>query len=230
MFCIKKKSKPIKLEMYTWFGSLIDLFPPRLASSSRPDWLKAIPPTNDASVKHCHGVKDLYNEGVVVPSWADFDITIRPQGQPLVVSSVDQLPEHSTPHPIDDTIWAHNYVNTKLHTPWFFYCEEMIKWAVIQPVWEQQDPLEWLTVPGIIELKYQNQVNANMIFKRKEMPYGVKIRAGDPLTHLIPLSERPLEIEVKIMTQEDWSRKFNKWHFTSRFWYHKTRALLGKSN
>lgn len=228
MFFIKKKTKPIKLEIYTWFGSLIDLFPPRVAKTSRPEWIKALPSSTQPSIKNCHGHKDLYNEGIIVPSWADFDITVKPVGNPLVVSAVDQIPEHSTPHTIEDTPWA-GYVNTKFHSPWFCYCDEMIKWAIIQPVWEQPDPLAWLTVPGIVEFKYQHQSNANMIFKTQNMPYGIKIKAGDPLSHIIPISERPIELKVDIMTQEIWSRKFNNWHFASRLWYHRTRAHAEKN-
>lgn len=230
MFFINK-IKPVKLEIHTWVGKLIDLFPPKLAKESKPDWWYNMEvqkgPHRQASVKHCYGMKDLYDEGIMVPAWGDYDITVSPTGPINVQSPVQQTEGHSSVHLLDNgrSPWA-EYVNAKLHSPWAMYCDEPIKWALLQPAWAQTDPQSMITVPGMTEFRYQHQAHANMIFKRGKQPYTVKIKAGDPLIHIVPITERPLEIEYKVLSQQEWGKKFARWTFTTDYLYHKTRALF----
>jgi hypothetical protein len=83
-----------------------------------------------------------------------------------------------------------------------------------------------MLVPGITEFRYQHQAHANAIFKRDKASYTVKIKASDPLIHIVPISERPLEIELKVLNQHEWGKKFARWEFTTDYLYHKTRSLL----
>lgn len=228
----RKKEKPLTLEIYTNYGDLIDLFPPIIANKNNfPSWYKNVPTPNEKvrNVRHCEGFKDLMQDGFFLQSWGEFKIRINDKGA-YVQSPVEQPQGHSTIHvPKVQAPGAwDNYWDVKLHSPWWIYCNEPIKWVWMQPVWYQTDPSAYISPTGITEFRYQHQTNINLLFKIQNEEYEEFIKPGQMLAHIIPLTERPIEYKIDVLSESIWKRKFAKWSFAKDFIYQKTRAMKRK--
>lgn len=231
MFFCKKKNK-IKLEAYTMIGELIELFPPRKTRESLPNWYNSLPASKESdrqkTIRHCMGFKDLHSEGLILPSWAEYNILVDQNGGTNVTCPLRQEGGNSSSHDLTTQAtgaWP-GYVNVKLHSPWWFYCSEPVQWLWTQPTWLQQDPQQWTLAPGITEFKSNHQTNVIGLFKIPQETQIIKIKPGDALAHLIPLTDQPWELELKVMTPHDWSSKFARWEHSFDLIYQKTRAIL----
>lgn len=228
------KKKKIKLEAYAPAGELIDLFPPVVAKEAIPEWYNQLPANKglfrQKNVKHCSGFKELYNEGVILPAWSDYNIIINPDGQVQSESPYAVDSGHSSSHEIQREAFGAwpGYTNIKLHSPWWFWCSEPVKWLIIQPTWNRHDPTAWAMPPGITEFKYQHQTNVQMLFKVEQQPYTYQVKPGEALLHIIPLFDRPWELELKVMSNDTWASKFARWKHSFDLEYQKTRSIIGK--
>jgi hypothetical protein len=225
------KIKPLKLEAYAPVGDLLDYFPIVKSNKILPNWFKNLPKSiNDNNVRNCTGIKDLYNEGFMIPSWGEYFISVQPNRQVQVESPVQLQYGHSSRHDLEveaPGAWP-NYVNIKLHNPWWFWCNEPVKWVLIQPVWNQEEPGEWTVIPGVTEFRYNNQANINTIFRVMETEYTTKINTGEELVQMIPITERPVELELKVLTDTIYNEKFANWSHSFKFGYQKIRTMFEK--
>jgi hypothetical protein len=99
---------------------------------------------------------------------------------------------------------------------------------VLSPVWHLKNPLEWTVVPGMLEFKYQHATNINLLFKLRPEKYMVRIKAGQPIAHLVPMFDQSWEFETKAMDISDWKKHFARWPHSFDLVYQKTRAFVQK--
>jgi hypothetical protein len=121
------KKKKIVLEAYAPVGDLIDLFPIVESSKSIPTWYNKLPTSRDdnPNVRNCFGLKDLYKKGIIIPLWADYEISVDPVRG---ISATSGMQNQATFPPLvsNDTdaqtggAWP-NYVNLKFNSPWLFW-------------------------------------------------------------------------------------------------------------
>ncbi len=227
------KIKPLKLEVYAPVGDLIDLFPIVQSQEALPKWFSNLPKSvNDINVRNCTGLKDLFNEGFMIPAWGEYFITVMPDGTSNVESPVQLNWGHSKRHDLSTQApgaWP-SYINVKLHNPWWFWCSEPIKWIMIQPTWNQEEPSEWAVVPGMLEFRYNNQANVNTLFRIMEREYTTKINTGDVIAQLIPITERPVALELKVLNDDIYNEKFAPWVHSFKFGYQKIRNMIKNRN
>lgn len=228
MFFFKRKK--IILEAYGQAKELIDLFPPVKTQTIRPEWYKGLD-KEKPTVRHCAGFNDLFSNGLLFPCWAEYKIHLSPLGIRRVECSTEAVgPNGAGGHDLKhqaNNAWP-DYENVKLLSPWNFWCSEPIRWAWIQPTWLQRNPDEYILPPAITEFRYQTGTHVNLLVKR---PVGeedkiIHIESGTPLVHLVPLIERPWDIEIKMMDPKIWNEKFTKWDHSFRLGYLKTRNIL----
>jgi hypothetical protein len=231
IFNFSRKEK-IKLDAYTIVGDLIDIIPPTLSKNNLPEWYSRLPKGGEIpNVRHCSGFKDLHNEGILIRAWSDMEIEISPdESVQFDVACKDELKDPIERHDIKNQAtgaWP-GYTNLKLVSPWWFKCNKPVKWAMLPPVWHTKDPLDWMVVPGMLEFKYQHATNVNLLFKLKSEPFMVRIKAGQPLVHMVPMFDESWELDVKAMDISDWKRHFARWNHSFDLVYQKTRALVQK--
>jgi len=179
MFVLSKKKEPLKLEAYASLGQLADLFPIVRSKESLPNWYHNISSLEgQKTVRQCPGVNNLFHKGVMIPAWADHEITIHPNGNTNVTSPASQQPTGS-----------HRLVNDA--------------------------PGAW---PGYANIKFLNP-----------WMFNISIKAGDILMQMIPVTEEPFELEIKLMTPQIWAEKFQQWPFSANFLYHKAISKIKKS-
>lgn len=225
------KKKKIKLIANTHSTGLIDLFP--LQKSRMPDFFSKLPKSGTKenfsnNVRVCSGLLDLYHKGVSIQSWQDIEILVSSDGS---VSFDAPQPEWAgQSHLLESQApgaWP-GYVNAKLTSPWVLECNKAVQWTVIQDIWSQNNPDDFLVVPGNLEFKYQNQTNINLLIKvPKTGSKIIKIKAGDPLALLIPNFEDDFILDHEYMDQAKWSKLMgSRWIFTKGPAYARLRSLL----
>ena len=227
-----KKTKPIVLEAFAPAGELIDLFPIEKGKDRLPSRFQSLPkPHETHTVRNCPGLKDLSSSSFIFPSWGEFEITINTDGKADVVTPVSfyNMPgtsQHSIPAEAPGS-WP-GYTNIKFHNPWYLYCNEPIKWLMVQPTWHVPDPLRWTPVTGVAEFRYLHVCHINTLWRVYDVPYTTKIKSGDPLVQLIPITERPVTLKLEVMTDDIYKKKFQPWHHAFEYSYQKARAFVEK--
>lgn len=228
MFFIKRKK--IILEAYCQSNELRQLFPPIKSLTVRPEWYKGL--NKEApTIRHCAGFNDLFANALILPCWAEYKIQLGSNGIHGVSCSTQAMgPSGTGGHDLKvqtNNAWP-GYQSVKLLSPWSFWCSEPVPWIWVQPIWLQEDPEEYTMPPAITEFRFQNGTHVNLIVKLPEEGTWreIHIEPSTPLAMLVPLVERPWDIEVKMMTPEIWNEKFTKWDHSFRLGYLKTRRIL----
>jgi hypothetical protein len=202
---------------------LIDLFPIVKAEEHVPDWYRKLPgkPGQDIkNVRQCPAAKDLFTKGMLIPMWADYEITIDSDGSGSIDSGMTL--NNIKPAEVHNLgVQAHGawpgYSNVKFASPWYIWCSEPIEWAWTQPIWWQNNPKEFITVTGISEFRYQHECNINCLIKKPESSIILNVRAGTPMAHLIPLTDREWDLKLDVLTPEVYAKKFSKWNHSLKW-------------
>jgi hypothetical protein len=230
-----RKKQKLVLEAYAPAGSLIDLFPITRASNSLPAWYESCPAkiNGDRTVKQCPGLTDLYSNGIIIPAWADLEVSINPDATGHIKSGMNKkygiVAEGHDLSIQAPGAWQ-GYENIKFINPWWLWCSEPIEWIWVQPTWSQPNPQEITLLPAITEFRYQHQANINTIIKKPTENKLISIKGGQPLAQLVPLTERDWELKLDVMTPEIFAKKFERWDFSLSLntGYNKIRSIINR--
>lgn len=224
------KKKKLTLTANTYSTGLIEFFPIVKGASAYPTWFKRLP-KGVPNVRICAGMTDLYSNSLVMPCWQDYEITIFPNGdvQAEVPNTNVGISRHDIETQATDA-WP-GHVNVKLISPWIFTCDEDTLWTMVQPVWSQTSPTAYTLITGMLEFKYQNQTNVNLLFP---IPVGAAktytIKAGEPVAMFVPMSERNIELDLKYIDDRDIKKIMNnRWIFTKGPIYSRLRSMSRKN-
>ena len=215
-------SKKLVVDAYTYKHSIFYTYNPKIAREYAPSYLKDMPaiienPYNGvpmSTLRGCVGLRKLYSQGIILPLWTDVIVNIpespkegtnNPPGTPGVI--VADLTTRIQSHPTEQ--WSNFvdprlFVHTKLESPWLFYCKEEIDWIFAGCSWNQKDPLEAEILPGCLDFKYQHQTNVNILIKRNTTNSRLFMEAGTPIVHLIPVTERDIELKIHLVSEDEY--------------------------
>lgn len=211
-----KRSRKIKLVANTFDKAVFDFAKP-IHRPGTPNWLRNLcpvvrskDPLTDLEVTvptaaYCPGIKDYVKKGIIIPAWFDCEIIIRPNGS-YDVSSLE-FNEKVVQHPnyqMGSEFIKDDRIFLKLSSPWAFTCKEDIDFSYGPAFYNSNFYVDndVINPPGILNFKYQTSTNIHLAFKIKPETYRVEIKAGTPLTCLIPLSEREVDLELKLVDNE----------------------------
>lgn len=162
------------------------------------------------TVKNCPGIHYFMNEGIKFKMWCDLKVRVHPSGQvedlPNSVSNFETpFVQHSPQQ------YEHLYPNSKtafkLNNPWIAQCNKNIKFLIVESHYSTNFFREnnIYIAPGLIDYKYQSALNLHLIVDRKEKPYELLIPYGTPLFTLYPLTEKKINIDYKLVSNERYS-------------------------
>ena len=205
-----KKNNTICLDVYTDRKEMFEGYQPMLARKFIPDWWKNLPQHREqdmpgypkmpvATLKGCPAINDILKTGIIFPSWCELHAKVDVGGNKDVhlVPNYVQIAEHDER---DFTQHKPEMAHIKVTSPWAIVEKTGVKFIWMKPDWHQQKPLEYWTVPGIVDFKYQHASLLNMF-----VPYNTKlqINTGTPWLQLIPLSEKPVEVKCHLVSTQD---------------------------
>ena len=214
MFFFFKKSKII-VDCFTYQEHVLELSPIEKANKFIPEWFKHTPRetsspnvlTPNVTIKECRGVIDTYDQGYIIPLWSDFAMEVKDKRYSWTYS--DSI---STAHPHPHTQWDtftdhHNVGHIKLATPWLIHTKKDIMWSCIDPFWNNRLQTEYITIPGVINFKYQHAISINLFFSLQDKL--IRIKHGHPMYHLIPLTEYKTELRYHVVSHHEFKEKNN---------------------
>ena len=209
--------KPIYIDCYTSRSYVYKYAPIATANNFLPDWWKALPKefideqqgnVPASTLKRCAGLIDLYGKGLVIPIWSDLRIQMHGDGGGTYRYNYSDLESTMTQHmPAQlGTFSIDNHIIfLKIDSPWLFECAENIDWHWSQPVWNYLAEKDFCVLPGVLNFKYTNETNINIMLKPQDNV--INIGHGMPLAHVIPLSDRPIKIRNHLISIEEFNRK-----------------------
>jgi hypothetical protein len=226
------KKKTVVLDCFTTESGIAEIFPITPLINNIPEWWKLCPNTAPAfnypidlsTIKRCPGIKDLFKTALSIPAWSEY-ILYKNSNQGFSHLGPTRLAE-GVQHQSDQLgPMYENYFHFKFVSPWYFKENTGIKWLMIGPSWHQHSDL--FVPPGLLEFKTQHSTHINIVSKKEENNIEYRIKAGDPLAYLVPLTDMPISIKTHVISQEE-MKKMKTFHHSFYNSYEITKRILNE--
>lgn len=214
---VKRKRVVIDLYQHVW-PSAYKLGKPQRGSKVMPDWWKQTPSNqphkcphtgrnlSGSTIKTCPGVIELYGKSIIIPSWTSAEFEVLPNGQVDYITPEDF--EFSNPHgnnQFEKFCPPDKAVSVKIRTCWTIQSKPYISVLYTEPTWSDYYKFKRCRVtPGVVDLKYVNAVNINMLAEIPPEGYTNHVRfdPGDHMLQIFPLTDLPYEVNVHMASNE----------------------------
>lgn len=186
--------------------NLVEVFPVVSAKDCLPSWYKDTPLTvtkgmcpvqhsitdKAATMKACAGINNLLRTGFILRAWEDISIVVYPDGRVTAVgTSTNPAIETHDKKQLPGCL--QHYVVIKLRSPWFLYGDDT-EYLFAPAPYHSALPRKYFVPSGIVKYKMQHVTNVFIAAEAAHEPYEIFIPAGQPLVHIIPLSNKDVEI------------------------------------
>lgn len=211
-FC---KPKPLTIHFFTHRDDIFLHAKPKKAVEVIPKWFKDLPNTEFSddltkpliklpNLKSCPGFSGLYQKGFMLPLWSDLNVEVngdrwRYQFADLVSEANDHLPNDMVGlKTLDD------YIHLKLMNPWVMTSDCDVDVIYTAPFWNNFGFNNIVVVPGAYSPFILNgHANINLFFKKQINRVVYEIPFGQPLVHVVPVTERKLKIKYELVTEAE---------------------------
>ena len=163
------------------------------------DWEGFGMPTN---MKFCSGIIDHYKQGIVMPLWSDLAIKTNETSITSIFSDQITPPVSWHPAEIRNNVYK-DFFNIKIQSPWLIKSDKNIMFNFLPTFWNKNSHEGYEVVPGTINFYYQHGTNINMFVPIKKN--NITINFGQPLLHIVPLTERKIELKNHLISEKEWS-------------------------
>lgn len=227
------KKKKITIDCFTSNKAAYEVFKVDHAKKFFPEWWKQLPNAirrdekyddlTGSTMKTCSGIVDYYKSGFIIPLWSDTIIETGPIGRSYLRVCFADPTADSQQHPSiqrGSFLPDKEYSHIKLASPWHIECNKSMQFTMVKPIWNYNDPTEFILPPGSLNLYYQHASNVNIFIKHKSQNHKIQLTAGTPLAHLIPQSEESIEIKCHFLRRAEFderSRTPFKYSFTKGY-------------
>lgn len=168
------------------------------------------------TMKQCPAILSLLHTGFVMPLWSDFVCAVDTENERInweFADKLDVMEQTAIPH--NSMQWKEyaspdKYFQLKLVSPWLFQTKEDIKFHWSSSYFNNELFLPYTIMSGIIDFKYQHGTHVNMMIDVNRAKEGFRINATKPLVHLIPLTDKKVEVKNHIVSTEEYKRIQNK--------------------
>lgn len=229
------KPKKVVVDAFIASKPIYELFPIEPSKSFYPEWWKNLPSMFEAqtqtsplvqypTIKRCDGFTSLYKSSFTIPLWADLIIETEQNDSWKYIASDEKL-KMVTHDRIALGQEFNNLMHFKIMSPWVLSEKSGVKFLLTNAWWNNVN--QPITIPnGIVDFKYQSGTHINFFLPRSNN--RVVVESGTPITHIIPLSEREVEIKCHLISQEEYDKKFSMDVYQNSFIgkYRKKKKIL----
>jgi len=236
------KNKTIYLDAYTNDSLVHKYFPIQESSFYIPEWWKKIPakvyeenaPIHSdgfelPTMKKCPGFIELFKKSFSYPLWSDLELIMNGDEEKTYsyrfgFDNEFDISTHGA-HEYGEFLSKGDFVHIKLMSPWFVEASENIDWAIMPAMWNYGENMSRVfVVPGIDNYLFNHSTTWQMFVENKEQV--INLSAGTPLVHMIPITERKVEVRSHLDSQkyQDLKRSTSAFSFTNNY-YTKKRLL-----
>ena len=194
----------MKVTIWSVIEGLEEIVPPQPAKKYIPEWWKNVPAfvpnagyeqqskDQDKTIKQCPALFDWFQQGYVIPMWADLHVELRENGEVIIDSS-------------DDVFGAPGIMKDDAYISWLPEQQKKHAVAVLRPAcpWRIKTPIGYSSYqfpmwyhfnpdfevpPGPAWSDEYHLINPQLIIKH----YGkIKINRGTPLCVIVPYKREP---------------------------------------
>lgn len=218
------KPPRLKVRALTSIPRLAEVLPITKLSKSLPDWWRNLPMTIDTpgpprpdprmpprplkqiTAKHCYAMQEVFKTGYGIPLWADYTISMTPDGRAHAHALGKGKPGDQHGVPQFTGMLSQNSVHFKFHSPWWLIADRPMHFWMCHPFYHQRDPFRFHTMPGAVEYQNQHSTNVNVILPRPNQPTDVEFAAGEMIVYLIPMGEERIDLTVEEVSDADIDR------------------------
>lgn len=227
MFDILIKKKKLVVDCFTSNPAICEYFPISHASKNFPEWWKrmeaSFPHTAQSGIEHpaptikrCDGLLSLYSKGFHIKMWSDLILETNERGEFRYQYSSDEnhpIVSHSK-RQLGPSL--ENYIHIKILSPWIIEEKRGVDFLFTGSVWNYAEKLfDWNIVPGAVNFKNQSSTHINLFMPSK--PARIDLTAGDPLIHVIPLTEYEIDLKNHLISEKEFENKMLRYSFMSSF-------------
>lgn len=211
MFSFFHRMPKITIDAFTWNSAHYETNQLDKASRHIPSYLKDMPSENFGTtevgmkvpfptMKRCHSIMKSFNNSFVVK--APFELLIKSDenniyyhmpfedNSAITVFSQRQKGKFDIPH-------------FKWNTSWHLREKSGVDFILNDFYWHNFNA-PWRVMPGILEFKYQGALNINMAVDRNSEQFSIEV--GRPISQLIALSDKRVEIKHHLIDPLEWDR------------------------
>lgn len=212
-FC---KPKPITVWFYTTREDVFNLAKPERAGKHIPSWVKKLPDRSfreeesalllkESNLKTCPGFANLYKSGVMLTMWSDLNVQVYPDGR-IKYQFADFLStaEIHSAKQMNGFELCNSYAHLKIKNPWIMGADKNIDMLFMSPTWNGFGCDEIIVAPGVYDPKIcQDHANVNLFFKKRETSVVYELLFGQPVTHVVPLTDKKVIYKHALVTESE---------------------------
>lgn len=213
MFFLKKKK--IVLDCFTDDICVYTYHSIKKASAYFPKWWKSLPKTFDviegtqtiqqSTIKRCDGILSLYQKGYVLSAWSDIQIKSKDNTFEYYFAKVHENPNLELVSNHDKLSFGSQFdpkMHLKLMSPWLFREKTGCQFSWNPVLWNHPESWNDYTIlPGVIDFKHQFATHINLFLEPNREK--IFIEAGQPLVHIIPLTDKEVEFKCHLVETKD---------------------------
>ena len=227
------KPSVITVDCFTYLESVILNYPIASASKFYPESIKSVPAAINAkvtnnpnsnlttdveTVRHCHGLNALYSSGIVLPAWDTFDVEMYGDNSFLINPPGSIKGDYHPRWQYGNSLYGDSS-HIKLISPWFIKEKTGVKFIWMHPTWNRSDTATDISIlPAIVDYKKQNVTHINAFIKNGSI---VSFKAGEPLVHMIPMSEKKIKINIHLVSHEEYKKNEETYYSHMRLKNHR---------
>lgn len=220
-----KRSK-IVVDAFTYHSGVLAKYPITAANRHHPQWWKDIPKSlmmrgskgleiPVPTMRTCDGFIKYYARGLIVPMWSDLLIHTSQEGKTRYQYSANEYMPQIDLHTEPSITKEH--VAMKIMSPWLLSEKSGVEFLLTNPMWNNMMRGYMVqTTPGIINFKHQNTINMNVLVDKSKYN-EISYTAGEPVMHLIPLSEKDVEVRCHKLSKEEYDDMYLQQMYRSTF-------------
>jgi hypothetical protein len=212
---IFSRRKKIVVDAFTDHPGAFEFFPIQKAAKFLPEWWKRLPSNREANfgpgldvkvttIKRCEGIIGQYKSGFIIPLWAELALAVDGEGGYSFLWSNpwtknDSITQHTQG---DFAGYSPGHIHIKIASPWLLQEKTGVQFMWTQPSWNLIDNLfNFNVLPGVLEYKQNRATHINMYLKDQKARFN--LQAGTPLAHVIPMSDKDVEIRPQLLNELD---------------------------
>lgn len=210
------KRRQIIIDCYVDCKRLAKNHPIKRGVKYLPEWWKQLPPIYSTrletgimrpvpTLRKCGGFIDLYTRGWILPAWSDILLKTGEDGYFAYEYPVGSRWARVNTHSRDQFKGAFGgYMHIKISSPWLLIDrhETNTKFLWTPASWSLfDDQPEFRVLPGVADFTTNSQSHLNLLLPMMNKEYFIK--AGTPLVHISPLTEKKVIFETHSVGSEE---------------------------
>lgn len=235
IFYFKKKKLIINAFISEKFNYVYNYNPIDYANKFYPEWWKKLPKQKlnydimqpETNMKACAGLIEHYKKGFIIPMWSDLMIktdkekSYRYQFSDEISSCVSHTNNQFKN-------FRENSINLKIISPWLLESEKNINFVFLPAYWNHSEYPGYEVMIGTVDFYNQRTTNINLLIEGSK---NILISMGQPMLHIIPLTDKQIIINKELISDNEWNLKFRDRDvsFFESFYKFKREKENGKS-